>query len=66
MASPTTYLPAVGILRKTDNLVETVEHTTEAAVIGRRGVKGRNQAHKQGCSRRSEPSTPTKPRREGC
>ena len=39
MASPTTYLPAVGILRKTDNLVEAVEHTTEAAVIGRRGVK---------------------------
>ncbi|MBL9006094.1 MAG: hypothetical protein JNJ46_17705 [Myxococcales bacterium] len=39
MASPTTYVPAAGILRTGGKLAEAVEHTTDAAVIGKQGAK---------------------------
>jgi hypothetical protein len=40
MASPTTYVPAAGILRAGGKLVEAVEHTADAAgAIGKRGAK---------------------------
>ena len=40
MASPTTYVPAVGILRAGGKLADAVEHTAYAAgTIGKRGAK---------------------------
>ena len=40
MASPTTYVPAAGILRAGGKLAEAVEHTADAAgVVGKRGAK---------------------------
>ena len=40
MASPTTYMPAVGILRTGGKLADVVEHTADAAgAVGKRGAK---------------------------